>query len=180
MRKLENRELNRKSVEEFKQTSKMPVTVVLDNIRSLNNIGSIFRTSDAFLVERMILCGITACPPHNDIRKTALGADEAVDWFYAENILEILSDFKTRGYTLIAIEQAESAVMLNEFQISENQKYVLIFGNEVKGVQQSVVDLCDFCIEIPQGGTKHSLNVSVSAGAVLWEFFKQFSDIQHK
>lgn len=173
MRKIRNEELGRKTVEEFKQSSKIPVTVVLDNIRSMNNIGSVFRTSDAFLIEKIILCGITAQPPHNDIRKTALGATESVDWEYFEKTENAVKYLKSEKYTILAIEQVEKSIMLNNFTIVKNKKYALIFGNEVKGVQQQIVDMCDFFIEIPQEGTKHSLNISVSAGIVLWDFFQK-------
>lgn len=171
MRKLANDELNRLSVEEFKNTSKIPVVVILDNIRSLNNIGSVFRTSDAFLVQKIYLCGITAKPPHKDIHKTALGATESVEWEYAATTLDVVSDLKSKGYCCIAIEQAEHAQMLDKFKIKEGP-YALIFGNEVMGVDQEVVSACDQVIEIPQSGTKHSLNISVSAGVVLWDFYK--------
>ncbi len=177
MRKLQNSELGRISVAEFKNTQKLPVIVILDNIRSLNNIGSVFRTSDAFIIERVILCGITACPPHNDIRKTALGADEAVDWTYSESTVDVVNDLKTNGYIVLAIEQAEHADRLNTFDILNHRKYALVFGNEVKGVQQEVVNVCSGCLEIPQSGTKHSLNVSVSVGIVLWKFYETFKSI---
>jgi len=171
MRKLKNNELNRKSIEEFKQTSKMPLIVILDNIRSLNNIGSVFRTADAFLVEKVYLCGITAKPPHKDIQKTALGATETVVWEHVENILDLLQVLKNENITVISIEQAEKATMLNDFSVEKDQKYAVIFGNEVFGVQQEVVDASNHCIEIPQFGTKHSLNISVSVGIVIWDLF---------
>jgi tRNA G18 (ribose-2'-O)-methylase SpoU len=161
------------SVEEFKTTSKIPVVVVLDNIRSLNNIGSVFRTSDAFLIEKIYLCGITAKPPHKDIHKTALGATDSVQWEYAASTLEVIEDLKKKSYCCVSIEQAEHASMLDSYSI-ENQPYALVFGNEVMGVDQEVVSACDQVIEIPQSGTKHSLNISVSAGLVLWEFYKHF------
>lgn len=173
MRKIRNEELGRKTIEEFKQSSKIPITVVLDNIRSMNNIGSVFRTSDAFLIEKIFLCGITAQPPHNDIRKTALGATESVDWEYYEKTENAVKYLKSEKYIIIAIEQVEKSIMLNNFTIDKNKKYALIFGNEVKGVQQQIVNMCDFFIEIPQEGTKHSLNISVSAGVVLWDFFQK-------
>ncbi|NPA45386.1 MAG: RNA methyltransferase [Chlorobi bacterium] len=173
MRKLLNSELGRKSIKEFKETLKIPVTVILDNIRSMNNIGSVFRTSDAFLIEKIILCGITAKPPHNDIRKTALGATESVDWEYFEETQEAIISLKSKGYKIASIEQAENSIMLQNFKVNKNEKYALIFGNEVKGVQQSIVDISDYCIEIPQEGTKHSLNISVSAGVVLWDFYRK-------
>lgn len=174
MRKIRNQELGRKTIEEFKQTSKIPVIVVLDNIRSMNNIGSVFRTSDAFLIEKIFLCGITAQPPHNDIRKTALGATESVDWEYYEKTENAIKYLKPNGYIIISIEQVEKSIMLNNFTIDKNKKYALIFGNEVKGVQQHIVDMSDYCIEIPQEGTKHSLNISVSVGVVLWDFYKNY------
>lgn len=172
MRKLKNSELNRLSVEEFKEVTKLPIIVVLDNVRSLNNIGSVFRTSDAFLLEKIYLCGITAQPPHKDIHKTALGATESVEWEYMEDTLECVDHLQKQGYHCLAIEQAEHSVMLNEFDSSKHEKIAVFFGNEVKGVQQAVIDKCDNCIEIPQLGTKHSLNISVSAGVVLWELFR--------
>lgn len=171
MRKLKNSELNRLGVEEFKNAEKMPVIVVLDNIRSLNNIGSVFRSSDAFLVKEIILCGITATPPHKDIHKTALGATESVDWSYRENCLEVVEALQDEGVVALAVEQAENAVMLDDFSPEKGKTYALVFGNEVKGVQQEVVSACDGVIEIPQHGTKHSLNISVSAGVVLWDLF---------
>lgn len=168
-------ELNRLSIEDFKETPKIPLVIVLDNIRSLNNIGSVFRTSDAFLIETIFLCGITACPPNAEIHKTALGAEYSVDWVYQENTKEAILSLKEKGYIIYAVEQAEDSVMLDEIDLDKNNKYVLILGNEVKGVSQDVVDLCDKCVEIPQFGTKHSLNVSVAGGIVIWEFFKQLS-----
>lgn len=175
MRKLKNNELNRLSVDEFKKASKTPLVVVLDNIRSLNNIGSVFRTSDAFLVEKIYLCGITATPPNKDIHKTALGATESVEWEYIKETKEVISLLKSQNYKIISIEQAEKAVMLNEFMPEKGTKYAIVFGNEVKGVQQEVVNLSDFCIEIPQFGTKHSLNISVSAGVTIWDFFQKLN-----
>ncbi len=175
MRKLKNNELGRKTAEEFKKSVKIPITVVLDNIRSMNNIGSVFRTSDAFLIEKILLCGITAKPPHNDIRKTALGASETVDWKYYEKTEDAVNELKKKNYIILSIEQAENSIMLQNFTVEKNTKYALIFGNEVKGVQQKIVDMSDYCIEIPQEGTKHSLNISVSAGIVLWNFFKNLN-----
>ncbi|MDY6800596.1 MAG: RNA methyltransferase [Bacteroidota bacterium] len=172
MRKLKNSELQRLNIEEFKNAPKTPIIVILDNIRSLNNIGSVFRTSDAFLIEKIILCGITAKPPHKDIQKTALGATESVDWEYIEETSEAIKRLKKSGFTMVSIEQTENAIELQNFTIKAEKKYAVIFGNEVKGVQQEVVNLSDYCIEIPQFGTKHSFNISVSAGIVLWEFFK--------
>lgn len=176
MRKLKNSELERKSVDEFKDSSKIPLVIVLDNIRSLNNVGSVFRTSDAFLVQKIYLCGITAQPPHRDIHKTALGATDSVHWEYMENTLDTIRELKERGYTVISVEQAEGSVMLPDFKPSSDQKYALVFGHEVKGVQQEVVNESDLCIEIPQYGTKHSFNISVSAGIVLYHFYYHFHE----
>ncbi|NCP22243.1 MAG: RNA methyltransferase [Flavobacteriales bacterium CG03_land_8_20_14_0_80_35_15] len=172
-RKLKNSELNRLSVTDFKNSDKTPLLVVLDNIRSLNNIGSVFRTCDAFAIEKVYLCGITAQPPHNDINKTALGATESVAWEYATDVLTIINKLKADGVKIIAIEQAENSVALQDFELAKNQKYAVIFGNEVKGIQQSLVNAADYCVEIPQVGTKHSLNISVSCGVVLWDLFKK-------
>jgi len=173
MRKLKNSELDRLNVDEFKQATKTPIIIILDNIRSLNNIGSVFRTSDAFLVEKIYLCGITATPPHNDIRKTALGSTETVDWEYAEHTIDVVKTLKSKNIKVMSIEQAEHATMLNDFEPEANQKYALVFGNEVKGVAQYVVDTSDVVIEIPQFGTKHSLNISVSCGVVVWDVFNK-------
>ncbi|MDA9057202.1 RNA methyltransferase [Flavobacteriaceae bacterium] len=173
MRKLENSELERLSVEGFKAVEKTPLIVVLDNIRSLNNIGSVFRTSDAFRIEKIYLCGITATPPHKDIQKTALGSTESVNWAYAENTLELVQKLQSKNVQVISIEQAENATMLNKFTPKPNTTYALVFGNEVKGVSQDVVNLSDAVIEIPQYGTKHSLNISVSCGVVLWDLFSK-------
>lgn len=173
MRKLANSELDRKSVEEFKTSNKTPLIVVLDNVRSLHNIGSVFRTCDAFLIEKVYLCGITATPPNKEIHKTALGATETVDWEYAENVVDVVQQLKQDGVEVQAIEQVENSVMLNDFSVQENKTYALVFGNEVKGVAQEVVDLSDGVIEIPQLGTKHSLNISVSAGIVIWDLFQK-------
>nr|WP_321237577.1 RNA methyltransferase [uncultured Psychroserpens sp.] len=173
MRKLKNSELERLNVDEFKSAEKTPLIIILDNIRSLNNVGSVFRTSDAFLVEKIYLCGITAIPPHNDIRKTALGSTETVDWEYIEHTIDIVNQLKSENVNVISIEQAEHATMLNEFQPQANQTYALVFGNEVKGVAQDVVDTSDVVIEIPQFGTKHSLNISVSCGVVVWDVFSK-------
>jgi 23S rRNA (guanosine2251-2'-O)-methyltransferase len=169
MRKLKNIELNRISVEEFQTIIKNPIIVVLDNVRSMNNIGSVFRTCDAFLVESVYLCGFTATPPHKDIHKTALGATESVYWKYYTNTESAVSELKQNNYIILSVEQTEESIALNEFQPIAGHKYALVFGNEVKGVEQNVVDMCDACIEIPQYGTKHSLNISVSAGIVLWD-----------
>jgi len=173
MRKLKNNELERLKIDEFKKADKIPLIVILDNIRSLNNIGSVFRTSDAFLIEKIYLCGITAKPPHKEIHKTALGATESMDWDYFENILELVENLQEESVEIVSIEQTVNSTMLQDFEISKNQRYAVIFGNEVKGVQQEVVTQSDFCIEIPQFGTKHSLNISVSCGIVLWDLFKK-------
>jgi tRNA G18 (ribose-2'-O)-methylase SpoU len=173
MRKLKNNELNRITVEEFKATEKTPLIVVLDNIRSLNNVGSVFRTSDAFLIEKIYLCGITAAPPNKEIHKTALGATESVDWQHAEETLEVIEKLKKDNVKVLAVEQAENSTKLDTFFPEKNQKYAIVMGNEVKGVQQEVVNASDLCIEIPQLGTKHSLNISVTTGVVLWDLFSK-------
>lgn len=175
MRKLENSELDRKSIEDFKESAKTPLILVLDDIRSLHNIGSVFRTADAFLIEKIILCGITATPPNKEIHKTALGATETVAWEHHENVLEVIENLKKDNVLTLAIEQVESAVFLQDFKVEKNQKYALIFGNEVYGVAQEAVAICNGCIEIPQLGTKHSLNISVSAGIVVWDLFKKLN-----
>ena len=172
---LENSELDRLSVDGFKAVTKTPLIVILGNIRSLNNIGSVFRTSDAFRIEKIYLCGITATPPHKDIQKTALGSTESVDWDYAENTEALVRTLQSKNVHVIAIEQAENATLLNKFSPKPNQTYALVFGNEVKGVSQDVVNLSDDVIEIPQYGTKHSLNISVSCGVVLWDVFSKMS-----
>ena len=172
-RKLKNEELDRLEVSEFKKAEKTPIIIILDNIRSLNNIGSVFRTSDAFLIEKIYLCGITAQPPHNEIRKTALGSTETVDWEYAKNTIEIVEKLKIEGVKVCSIEQAENATMLNDFIPLPNTKYAFVFGNEVKGVTQDVVNTSDVVIEIPQYGTKHSLNISVSCGVVVWDVYSK-------
>jgi len=169
MRKLKNSELDRLSVDEYKETEKTPITVVLDNVRSCNNIGSVFRTSDALLIEKIILCGITATPPNKDIHKTALDAEKSVPWEYFEETEAAVNQLKENGYRVYAVEQVENSISLPDFIPEKNQKLALVFGNEVKGVQQSVVNCCDGAIEIPQYGTKHSFNISVSAGIVLWD-----------
>lgn len=166
-------ELGRKSVIEFHAADKAPLVVVLDNVRSMHNVGSVFRSADAFLVEAIYLCGYTPCPPHRDIHKTALGATETVQWKYEANIMDLLGELKAEGYMLCAVEQAEGSVNLQEFDVPMGRKIALIFGNEVEGVQDSVIALCDACIEIPQSGMKHSLNISVAAGIVLWEMHKK-------
>ncbi|OFY99856.1 MAG: RNA methyltransferase [Bacteroidetes bacterium RIFCSPLOWO2_12_FULL_31_6] len=173
-KKLKNEELNRISTEEFKQTEKTPLIIVLDNVRSLNNIGSVFRTADAFLIEAVYLCGITAQPPHRDIQKTALGATETVTWKYFNNTLDALANLKQNQYKIAAIEQTENSIMLNNFKVKLNEKWALVFGNEVNGVEQEIINQSNVVIEIPQYGTKHSLNISVSAGIVVWEIQKQF------
>lgn len=173
MRKLKNNELDRLSVDAFKEAEKTPIIIVLDNIRSLNNIGSVFRTSDAFLVEKIYLCGITATPPHKDIHKTALGSTDTVAWEHIENTMDLIEKLKAEKVQICSIEQAENATMLNNFTPEENTKYALIFGNEVKGVAQNVVSASDVVIEIPQYGTKHSLNISVSCGVVVWDIFSK-------
>ncbi|SDH06295.1 RNA methyltransferase [Psychroflexus sediminis] len=176
-RKLKNSELVRKTDDEFKASSKTPLILILDNIRSLNNIGSVFRTADAFLIQKIYLCGITAIPPHKDIQKTALGATQTVDWLYRENTLELIQELKENGIKVMSIEQAEDSVSLEEFNPEQNLTYAFVFGNEVKGVQQAVVDASDAVLEIPQLGTKHSLNISVTAGVCVWDFM---SKIQFK
>lgn len=175
MRKLANSELQRLEIEEFKKASKTPLIVILDNVRSLNNIGSVFRTSDAFLIEKIFLCGITATPPNKEIHKTALGATESVDWEYAEETLSVVQRLQAENVCVISIEQTENAVMLNDFKPELGKKYAIIFGNEVKGVEQKVVSACNGVIEIPQYGTKHSLNISVSAGIVIWDLWRKMS-----
>jgi len=171
MRKLKTEELGRVGIEEFKRQHKLPLTVVLDNVRSMHNIGSIFRTSDGFAIEKIYLCGITAQPPHREIEKTALGATQSIEWAYSEDISEIILELRAAGYTIIAIEQAHNSLMLNSFQPKNSEKYALIFGNEVNGVSEEAMKLIDTCLEIPQFGTKHSFNIVVSAGIVLWDFF---------
>ncbi len=174
MRKILNSELARPTLEEFTKQQKMPVVVVLDNIRSLQNVGSFFRTGDAFAIESIALCGITATPPNRDIHKTALGAEMSVAWSYHKSTTQCVEELKAQGYTIVSIEQVEASVMLNEFTAEPTAKYALVFGNEVMGVDQEVVDRSDLSIEIPQAGTKHSVNVSVAGGVVLWQFFCQF------
>ena len=171
MRKLKNNELGRITVDEFKTVEKTPIIVVLDNIRSLNNIGSVFRTSDAFLIEKIYLCGICATPPNKDIHKTALGATESVAWEYVEDTLTLVEKLKAENVKVLSIEQAENSTKLDTFFPEKNQKYAIVMGNEVKGVQQEVVTASDLCIEIPQLGTKHSLNISVTTGVVIWDLF---------
>ena len=164
--------MNRLTVEEFKEEKKTPLIVVLDNVRSLHNVGSVFRTADAFFVEAVYLCGITCTPPHAEIHKTALGAENTVTWKHYQDTHQAVADLKAQGYTVFAIEQAAGSTLLPDLQLDKSNKYAVILGNEVKGVQQTVVDACDGCIEIPQFGTKHSLNVSVTGGIIIWEFQK--------
>ena len=173
MRKLKNNELGRLTNKGFKNAEKTPLIVVLDNIRSLNNIGSVFRTSDAFLIEKIYLCGITAKPPHKDIHKTALGSTDSVEWEYVEDTLTLIKALQKQEIEVVAIEQAEKAIQLNEFMPGRTKKLAIVLGNEVKGVQQQVITAADYCIEIPQYGTKHSLNISVSCGVVLWDLFNK-------
>jgi len=175
MRKLKNNELGRITVDEYKSIQKTPLIVVLDNIRSLNNIGAVFRTSDAFLIEKIYLCGICATPPNRDIHKTALGATASVDWEYVEDTLTLVEKLKKEKVKVLAIEQVENSTKLNAFYPEKNQKYAIVMGNEVKGVQDEVVDAADLCIEIPQLGTKHSLNISVTTGVVLWDLFQKIN-----
>lgn len=172
-RKLKNSELGRISPSEFKEVDKTPIIVILDNIRSLNNIGSVFRTADAFLVQKIYLCGITATPPHKDIQKTALGATESVAWEYAEDTLDVVKTLQLQGVKVLSIEQAEEAVLLDDLTLDAHLTYAVVFGNEVKGIKQEVVSASDTVIEIPQYGTKHSLNISVSAGVVIWDLFSK-------
>ena len=176
-RKLKITELNRISAEEFKKADKLPLVVILDNVRSLHNIGSVFRTSDAFRVECIYLCGITATPPPPEMHKTALGAEFTVDWKYVNNAVEAVDNLRQEGYVVFSIEQAENSIMLENIQLEQGKRYAVVLGNEVKGVQQEVIDHSDGCIEIPQYGTKHSLNVSVTAGIVIWDLFKQLKTL---
>lgn len=173
MRKLSNNELERKTINQFKSSEKSPFVIVLDNVRSQSNVGSVFRTADAFLAEKIYLCGITAIPPHRDIRKTALGATESVNWNYYPTTLEAISELRNEGYSIIGIEQVEGSVELQDFVMESGKKYALIFGHEINGVDQEVINVCDQCIEIPQFGTKHSFNIAVSTGIVLWEFYNK-------
>ncbi len=174
MRKLSVLELERLTAEEFKSSTKIPLVIVLDNIRSLHNVGSVFRTCDAFRVEKIILCGITSTPPQPEIHKTALGAEDTVDWEYYPDALDAVCMLKDNNYNVIAAEQAEDSIALSDFVPERNKRYAIVLGNEVKGVRQEIVDVCHACIEIPQYGTKHSLNVSVAAGIVIWDFFDKF------
>lgn len=176
-RKLANEELGRIDIEEFKQIEKLPIVVILDNIRSLNNIGSVFRTADAFAIEAVYLCGITAKPPHREINKTALGATESVNWKYFENTLDAVQELKSKEYSIYSIEQTENSVFLDKFQPQQNEKIAIIMGHEVKGVDQEVINNSTAVIEIPQKGTKHSLNISVSTGVVLWDLVSKIEAI---
>jgi len=171
-RKLKNSELERKTVEEFRAASKIPLTVILDNVRSQNNIGSIFRTADAFLIEEIFLCGISSTPPHPDIQKTALGATDSVKWEYRTNTLEAVKELKEKGYTVLSIEQTENSIRLGDYMQKPGEKYAVVFGHEIHGVDQQVVDASDDVLEVPQFGTKHSVNIAVCAGIVLWDFFQ--------
>tara|TARA_B100001113_G_scaffold139527_1_gene114418 strand:+ start:1647 stop:2192 length:546 start_codon:yes stop_codon:yes gene_type:complete len=175
MKKLKNSELSRLSIDEFKNSSKTPVIVILDNIRSAHNVGSVFRTCDAFLIDKIILCGITAIPPNKEIRKTALGSSESVNWRYYKNTEEVIMKLKKKDYQIIAVEQANKSIKLESFRPENEKKYAIIFGNEIKGISQKIIDNSDSVIEIPQFGTKHSLNVSVSAGIVIWDIFSKIS-----
>ena len=175
MRKLANRELERKTIEQFRKTEKAPFIIILDNVRSQSNVGSIFRTADAFLTEAIYLCGITSQPPHREIQKTALGATESVTWKYFPDTSVALAELKVKGYKLIAIEQVEGSIALQDLQIDKDQKYAFVFGHEVNGVDQEIVNSCDLCAEIPQFGTKHSFNIAISAGIVLWEVNKHLT-----
>lgn len=173
MRKLKLEELNRATIAEFKVGKKMPVAVVLDNVRSMHNIGSIFRTADGFAVEQICLCGITAQPPHREIEKTALGATQSINWTYYTDPMLAIQQLRNDNYRIVAVEQAERSIMLNEFNPVEGEKYALVFGNEVNGVSEEVMKNIDACIEIPQFGTKHSFNIVISAGIVLWDLFSK-------
>lgn len=175
MRKIKNSELNRLSVEGFKAAKKSPLIVILDNVRSLNNVGSMFRSADAFRIQHIYLCGITATPPHKDIQKTALGSTEAVDWSYAKDTLAVVEKLQSVNVKVMAIEQAENATVLQDFYPNNQSIYALVFGHEVKGVNQAVVNQCNGVIEIPQFGTKHSLNIAVSGGVVLWDLFSKMN-----
>jgi tRNA G18 (ribose-2'-O)-methylase SpoU len=175
-RKLSNEELGRMSPRAFKNAAKIPVVAVLDNVRSLHNVGSVFRTCDAFAVESLYLCGYTGTPPNKEIHKTALGSTESVDWRHESDVLGLIKSLKEEGFLIYSVEQTEKSVFLDEFKIEKDKKYALVFGNEVSGVSQEVINACDGSIEIQQGGTKHSLNIAVSAGVVLWEFYKSLKE----
>ena len=174
MRKLKNKELQRINIDEFKSTEKTPITIVLDNVRSALNVGSVFRTSDAFLIENIILCGITSTPPNKEIRKAALGASDSVNWRFEENTIDAVTKLKTNGYHIMGIEQADKSSKLNNFTLS-NKPIAIIMGNEVNGVSQDVIDICDEVLEIPQFGTKHSLNISVTTGIIIWELWRRIN-----
>jgi len=174
MRKLKIEELNRLSVQEYQSSEKNPLVLVLDNVRSMNNVGSAFRTADAFRVDKICLCGITARPPHREINKTALGATESVEWTYHEYTMNAIHELKEKGYKIISVEQAEGSTNLQDLKIETTEKFALVFGNEVFGVEQEVIDASDLCVEIPQFGTKHSLNISVSMGIVVWDLVKRW------
>ncbi len=176
MRKLKLDELNRATVSEFKSQDKLPVAIVLDSVRSMHNVGSVFRTGDGFAVDQICLCGITGQPPHREIEKTALGATQSVNWSYYQNPLQAIQELRENGYSIIAIEQAAGSIMLNDFEPETGKKYALIFGNEVNGVSEEAMSAIDHCIEIPQFGTKHSFNIVVSAGIVLWDFYSKLTN----
>lgn len=178
MRKLKNNELGRLTIEDFKKVIKTPIVIILDNVRSSHNIGSVFRSSDAFLIEAIYLCGITSKPPHKDIHKTALGATESVEWQYCEETMEPVILLKQKGYIIVAVEQTTESISLENFRIDQSKRYAFVFGHEVRGVDQQVVDSCDISLDIPQYGTKHSLNISVTVGLVLWEAFRQFRQVK--
>lgn len=173
MRKLKITELHRLSLEQYKESDKMPLVVVLDDVRSMYNVGSVFRTSDAFRVEAIYLCGITSVPPHAEIHKTALGAEDSVEWTYFKNTVDAVSELKAKGYEVLAVEQVENSMKLQDFKAEHGMKYAVVMGNEVKGVKQEVVDICHNTLEIPQYGTKHSMNVSVTTGIIIWKFAEQ-------
>jgi tRNA G18 (ribose-2'-O)-methylase SpoU len=175
MKKIKLKELGRISVDAFKEADKLPVTVLLDNVRSLHNVGSTFRTADAFRVEKIILTGITGKPPHREIQKTALGATESVRWEYQEKGEEIVTQLKNDGYTIVVVEQTTESISLEGFEVDKKEKYCLVFGNEVNGVSEKIIDQAHYALEIPQVGTKHSLNIAVCLGIVTWEFFKKLS-----
>jgi len=175
MRKLKNSELKRKTISEFKEAIKTPLIIILDNVRSMNNIGSVFRTADSFLIKKIFLCGISAEPPHKDIQKTALGSTDSVDWEYFKSTYELVKILINKGIKVVAVEQAEGSISLENFKPEKNELYAFVFGNEVKGVSQEVVDLIDETIEIPQFGTKHSLNISISAGVLIWDFYNKIN-----
>jgi len=179
MRKIQNDELDRKSIEDFKSAKKTPIIIVLDDIRSLNNIGSVFRTADAFLIEKIYLCGITAQPPNKEIQKTALGATNTVEWEYCSNVVECIKKLQLSNVEVFAVEQVDNAILLNDFDVKPVQKYAVVFGNEVFGVSQEAVSVCNGSIEIPQLGTKHSLNIAVCAGIVIWDLFSKIERLKN-